>query len=211
MSQQDPQPEASPTRSRWLIVAMVALPVLLAAGLFGVAHSWTPTAGRSDGPSTPAGLTLFEPSERQPIPPIGGADLEGKPLNTDKYAGKILVFNLWGSWCAPCRAEAPALAEVATATRRQGVQFIGINTRDNESGAQAFVSDYAIPYPSFFDRDGRVILHFQGIAPLRAVPSTIFVDANGSVAAVAIGEIGKSTLQGVIDDLIAERNGESRP
>jgi thiol-disulfide isomerase/thioredoxin len=115
-----------------------------------------------------------------------------------------VVLNVWGSWCNPCRAETPELVRAANQTRSQGVRFVGIDTRDNPSAARAFATASKMPYPSIIDRDGRVLLGFNGIVPFSAVPSTVVIDRTGQIAARVIGRISYTTLLGVIDDLQTE-------
>ncbi|WP_370629980.1 TlpA family protein disulfide reductase [Tessaracoccus sp. OS52] len=143
-------------------------------------------------------VTIIPPEHRQEAPVLAGQTLEGEPLSTGDFSGQTLVLNVWGSWCAPCRAEAPALVEVAT--QLPEVQFIGINTRDlDPAPAQAFVRAFDIPYPNIYDPDGALLLDF-GQLPPKAIPSTLIIDAQGQVAARILGETTASTLAGVIQD-----------
>jgi len=193
-------------RGRTVILLAFAITVLV-AGLVvvAVARGPSPSSGGAGARAgTSAGLTIYPEDDRTTFPTLSGPDLEGRALTTADYDGKILVVNIWGSWCGPCRAEAPALSRVAKASAADGVQFLGIDTRDNASAAQAFVDKFDLPYPSFDDGDGRVLLRLKGIAPLASVPSTVFVSRRGEVAAAAIGPVDETTLQGLVDDLLAE-------
>lgn len=76
------------------------------------------------------GIDTVKKTDRQPLPAISGTTLDGDELDLTDYGGKVLVINIWGSWCALCRAEMPHLVKVAGDTRDDGVQFAGINTRD---------------------------------------------------------------------------------
>ena len=136
-------------------------------------------------------------------PELSGETLDGETLSTADYTGKVLVLNVWGSWCAPCRAEAPALVEAAK--QMPDVQFIGINTRDNDPAtAQAFVRAFGVEYPNLYDRDGSLLLGF-GQVPPKAIPSTLVIDATGRVAARMLGEVSTSTLVGVVEDVNAKQ------
>lgn len=139
--------------------------------------------------------------EREVAPELVGTTLDGEPLSTADYSGQVIVLNVWGSWCAPCRSEAPAL--VAAAEKMPDVQLIGINTRDLDPvPAQAFERAFEIPYPSFYDPDGSLLLGF-GQVPPNAIPSTIVIDESGRVAGRMLGEINTTTLVGVVEDVRA--------
>ena len=77
-------------------------------------------------------------ADRQRAPVLSGTTLDGEPLDVGDLRGQVVVLNFWASWCAPCRAEAPTLDEVATRTAAQGVRFVGVNVKDERSSAQAF-------------------------------------------------------------------------
>jgi len=111
-------------------------------------------------------------------------------------------MNVWASWCAPCRAEAPALAEVATQMAAKGVTFVGIDTRDSTATAQSFVAKFHVPYPSIVDPDGQVQLLFGDSLPPQAIPSTVVIDRQGRVAARALGRVDAATLRGIIEPLL---------
>lgn len=116
----------------------------------------------------------------------------------------MVVLNVWASWCAPCRAEAPALAGLARDLSDRGVQFVGLNTRDSDVSARAFVDRYALDYPNVIDRDGQLQLLFADSLPPQVIPSTLVIDADGRVAARVLGRSSEATLRGLIDSLLAE-------
>lgn len=166
----------------------------------------------TDGVSQDAvGLTLYDPSERQQLPDISGTTLDGRSLSVADLQGHVVVINVWGSWCSPCRQEAPILASVARETRAAGVRFVGIDVRDNVAAAKAFTTNFHIPYPSLFDDSDSLLLAFSGIVPVSAVPSTVIVDQQGAVAARFIGKVDYTSLKGVITDLLAEHQPNGKP
>ena len=133
--------------------------------------------------------------------------VDGKPLELSDYKGKIVVLNVWGSWCAPCRAEAPNLAKVAKETEDKDVQFVGINTRDlDRANAKAFERNYGVEYPSFFDPSGKLILRFpKGSLSPQAIPSTLILDREGRIAVRALKELSEKELRSALDPLTAEK------
>ena len=148
-------------------------------------------------------VTIVPVKDRKPAPKLDGDGLDGKPLSTADFAGKTLVINLWGPWCAPCRAEAPALKEVSEQYADKDVQFIGMLTRTPDtSSAIAFNRKNGITYPSFADEGGSLELEFVKTLPTQAIPTTWVIDSKGRVAArIMDDKLSASTLAGVIDDV----------
>lgn len=147
-------------------------------------------------------ITMLPPSEREKPREVSGETLEGEPIALTDYAGEVVVLNVWGSWCASCRTEAPVLAEAARDLADQGVRFVGINTRDHGTARPlAFQRNFDIPYPSIYDPDGSTLLSFVGTLPLNSVPTTVIVDRQGRVAARVLGEVKSETT---FRDLIKE-------
>jgi thiol-disulfide isomerase/thioredoxin len=150
------------------------------------------------------GLTRWEPAQRPTLPRLQGATLDGGQLDVAGWRGHVVVVNAWGSWCGPCREEAPALRRVWAETTSDGVRFVGIDTRDNAAAARAFTREFRIGYSSLVDDSGRVMLAFARTIPVSAVPSTVVVDARGRIAARIIGAVRYPTLRGLVDDTLAE-------
>jgi peroxiredoxin len=139
---------------------------------------------------------------------ISGKDLDGKQLGLADYKGKIVVLNVWGSWCPPCRAEAPDFEKVFQATRSQGVQFVGLDTRDLQvAQPKAFVADHGLTYPSLYDPDGDLLLKFPaGTLNPQTIPTTIVLDRQGRVAARALKPLLAEELTKILAPLIAEKS-----
>ncbi len=140
-------------------------------------------------------------------PAVSGKTLQGEDLALSDFAGDVVVLNVWGSWCAPCRAEAQTLQKLSDKYAKDGVQFVGINTRDDNANAQAFERNFGISYPSLSDTDGRLQLEFHDSLPPSAIPSTLVIDRQGRVAARVLGPVTYSQMTGLIDDVA----GESKP
>ncbi|MEU2873979.1 TlpA disulfide reductase family protein [Streptomyces olivoreticuli] len=145
---------------------------------------------------------------RQNAPDLSGKTLEGKELDVAKdYKGKVVVLNVWGSWCSPCRGEAKNLVTVANDYKDKGVQFVGINTRDTDPApALRFEKEFEVPYPSLYDSGGQLLLRFpKGSLSPQSIPSTVFVDRNGKIAARAIKALTEDELRKTLDPLVAEK------
>jgi thiol-disulfide isomerase/thioredoxin len=191
-----------------LSLARRPVPVLVAA-LLGSAV----LAGCSDTPSGSgdAGfisgrgvITKLAVADREKPGEVSGETIDGDPVSLSDYAGQTVVVNVWGSWCAPCRAEAPDLVDAAAVLASEDVAFLGINSRDlNEAAARAFVRRFDVPYPSIYDQGGQTLLAFRGTLTANSIPSTVVIDAEGRVAARVLGEVSKSTLVGLVEDVQA--------
>ena len=153
----------------------------------------------SDGESS-VGLTLYPGDRGIALPEIEGKTIAGDSLSLADFRGHVVVLNVWGSWCAPCRAEAPDLAKISKETGSRGVRFVGIDVRDNPAAGRAFEREFGITYPSFDDQNGLVLASFTGIVPVSAVPSTLVVDRSGIIRARNIGRVEATTLRGLIED-----------
>jgi peroxiredoxin len=141
--------------------------------------------------------------ERASAPEFSGTLLDGGDFSSTDLSGDVAVLNFWGSWCAPCRVETPEFQEVYTEVADSGVQFLGLNVKDQEQFAEAFVTSKGVTFPSLFDPKGQVALAFRDY-PADAIPSTIVLDRESRVAAVYTGEVRQDDLRTVLDQLIGE-------
>ncbi|MFD8072601.1 TlpA family protein disulfide reductase [Streptomyces sp. NPDC059718] len=204
----------SPTRAlrRRPLRGAAALAGAAAFALAVTACSTSTASSDGTGPGTnyvggTGEISTVKPGHRVAAPELSGKSVEGAPLSLADHKGKVVVLNIWGSWCPPCRAEAPHLAKVARETASQGVQFIGINTRDLQTAqAKAFEKEFDIPFPSFYDPSGDLVLRFpKGSVNPQAIPSTLIIDRQGKIAVRALKELGADELHEVLDPVIAEK------
>ena len=186
----------------------VAVLVLLA--LLSVAGCSTGTDAVARGGSfefvSPGGQTdiFYEPpADRGAVGELAGESLlePGSTISLDEYRGRVVVLNVWGSWCGPCRAEADDLQRVATAD--DGVAVLGIDVRDSRSAAADFVRNYELSYPSIYDPPGRSLFALRG-APRSVVPLTVVLDRQHRVAAVFLRPVLASDLLPVVRRVGAE-------
>lgn len=164
-------------------------------------------SGSTNFVTGPDGISTVKKGDRQAAPKLDGETLEGGRLDVTDLKGKVVVLNVWGSWCPPCRAEAPHFAKVAKETKDKGVEFIGINTRDSsKQPAIAFEEKFGVEYPSLYDPIGKLMLRFpKGTLLPQAIPSTIVLDKDGKIAARTLAAIDDKKLHKIIDPLIAEK------
>lgn len=158
----------------------------------------------------PGGKTdiVYDPPVSRGRPgPLAGPDLmdTDTTLSLSDFAGKVVVINVWGQWCGPCRTEITELQQVYEATRDQGVAFLGIDVRDNNIDApRDFIIDRGVTFPSIYDPAMRTMIAFGGRYPTTVIPSTIVLDREHRVAAVFLRELLAEDLQPVVERLAAE-------
>jgi thiol-disulfide isomerase/thioredoxin len=161
----------------------------------------------------PGGKTdiFYDPPEKRSRPgQLRGPDLEdpAKTVSLDDFAGRVVVINVWGQWCGPCRTEITQLQQVYDQTRGDGVAFLGINVRDNNRDAAVdFVTDRKITFPSIYDPAMRTMIAFGGKYPTTVIPSTVVLDREHRVAAVFLRELLAADLLPVVQRLAKETPG----
>ncbi|GAA0902763.1 TlpA disulfide reductase family protein [Pseudonocardia zijingensis] len=153
----------------------------------------------------PGGQTtiLYDPPEsRGTVPRFSGESLQrdGATVGLDDHRGKVVIVNIWGSWCGPCREEMPGLQFVQDQT---GAAVLGIDVRDERQAAADFVRDRGITFDSIFDPPGRVLARLSGY-PRNTVPSTLVLDEQHRVAAVFLTQVRVPELMPLVQRLQAE-------
>lgn len=147
----------------------------------------------------------YAPGSRPLAPKVTGTTLTGAPFSLAAQRGHLVVLNFWGSWCAPCRREAPALAALAAHFKAAPVRFVGDDVHDSPATAQAFEQAFSIGYPSLNDPGEQVALAFHGTVPPTAIPTTLLIDRNGRVAGRVVGEVSYNGLRQLITKILAEK------
>jgi len=185
-----------------VLAAVTAL--LLAVTLTACSSDEVGSSGEQGFVSGRGIITTLPAAQREAPGEVAGETLDGEPIALSDFAGQVVVVNVWGSWCAPCRAEAPMLAEAARDLADDDVAFLGIDSRDpSRSAAQAFVRRFDLPYPSIYDQQGETLLAFRGTLNPNAIPSTVVIDREGRVAASVLGEITRTTLYDLVEEVAA--------
>ncbi|MGW6541631.1 TlpA family protein disulfide reductase [Streptomyces massasporeus] len=191
-------------RSATLTASLAAVALLVSAcGSGGTSGG----GGNTNFVTGTDGVATVAQGERTPAPDLSGKTIAGKTLDVADYKGKVVVLNVWGSWCNPCRAEAKYFAKVSKAYADNGVQFVGINTRDTSTGAAlAFEKDWGITYPSLYDPTGKLLLRFKkGTLNPQAIPSTLILDRDGKIAARSLSALSEERLLKMLKPVVAEK------
>jgi thiol-disulfide isomerase/thioredoxin len=180
-------------------MATMTMTLALTACEGGAIGQSTPVSnGTSFVPGGP-GATLYRTGSRPPAPPVTGTTLTGGKLTLAGYRhGGVVVVNFWGSWCAPCRQEAPSLAALASRFAAGRVRFLGVDIRDSPASAMAFLRTYRISYPSLNDPGDEIALAFRGTVPPVGIPTTLVIDRSGRIAARIVGGVSYNGLRAMI-------------
>jgi thiol-disulfide isomerase/thioredoxin len=186
--------------------ATVAAVLLGAAACDGGATAQqTATGNGSSFVSGSYGTTVYQPGSRPTAPQVTATTLTGGRFRLSADRGAVVVLNFWGSWCTPCRAEAPALGALARHFSAADVRFVGVDIRDNTANAEAFMRTFRISYPSLNDPNDAIALDFSGTVPPAGIPTTLVIDRNGRIAARIVGTASYSGLSALIAQVSAGR------
>jgi peroxiredoxin len=129
--------------------------------------------------------------------------LGGGQVTLSDLRGKVVLVNLWATWCPPCREEMPAIEKVYRSYRGLGLEVLAVNTtnQDQETDVIAFVNDLGLTFPIPLDRPGLVSTAYQ----LRGLPTTFFVDRRGVIRSVVVGgPMSETLIQTKVEELLSE-------
>ena len=188
---------------RWSLGAIAVVALASAAGC-SANQSSIGNAVPPTGATVAVGASTLPTGRRSVAPDIVGTTLDGSAFRLADDRGHVVALNIWASWCAPCRAEAPILIETSKRMAGEGVRFVGLNTRDNVASATAFERSFAITYPSLVDDSGNLQLLLRETVPPKSIPSTVFLDRQGRIAGSITGPVAYRQLQEMLDQLVAE-------
>jgi thiol-disulfide isomerase/thioredoxin len=186
--------------------AMLAGSAVLAAAACsgGALGESTPLSNGQSFVSGSYGTTYYRPGARPAAPAVSGTTLDGRRFSLAGDRGSVVVLNFWGSWCAPCRQEAPTLAALARhfadrrGARTPHVHFVGVDMRDTPAAAHAFMRTFSVGYPSVNDPGSLIALAFRGTLPPAGIPSTLVIDRTGHLAARVVGQVSYRGLGALI-------------
>lgn len=183
--------------------------LLAAAALLGAASCSSGAIAQSTPLSNPQGFvsgsyasTYYAPGSRPAAPRVTGTTLTGARFSLAAQRGRLVVLNFWGSWCAPCRREAPVLAALAAHFKTSPVTFVGDDVEDSPASAQAFERTFGVSYPSLNDPGEQVALAFHGAVPPVGVPTTLLIDRSGRIAGRVVGEVSYQGLRALITRIL---------
>lgn len=175
-------------RPRSIAIA-VAVAALLLGGTFATVY--TVTSGSSGDFHV---VRLRSPAPKFELPTLR----DGKSrIALSALIGRPLVVNLWASWCAPCRREMTGF-EAAHQRFGDRVTFLGVDTNDDRKDALAFAARVGVTYALAYDSEGTVAARYDAVG----LPTTIFVDARGSMLERRLGAMSQAEIQATIERLL---------
>lgn len=170
-------------KRRTVVTTAAAVFVLLIAALVVTVF----TQGNS---SSASGNMVTYPAGQWPAAPeFTATSLTGAPINFSSYRGKVVVLNVWGSWCPPCRGESQTLKYLDEEYGPQGVAFLGDDIQDTPTNALDFLKGEGITYPSVNDANGAVEQRLAIAAPINGTPTTLVIDKTGHIAGMIDGPV----------------------
>lgn len=180
------EPQAAPTGQKRLITPFGIVVILLALLMIGV-----------------VGWGIYQRNQTQPesgeapdftLPLIGA---EGTFTLSD-HRGEVVVINFWGSWCEPCKLEAPMLQRTYELYKDRGVLFVGVAVKDIERDSLAYIAEFGITYPNVMDKGARV----EDLYRTQGVPETFVVDKNGEIVEFFYAQPRESELHAAIEEAL---------
>ena len=185
-------------RRRTVIVVAAAFAVLL-GGALAVTLA-TGNSGGGDGKVVNGNTVSYTAGKRPLAPEVTAKTLTGSAIKLSSYRGKVVVLNFWGSWCEPCRNEAPTLAVLDQQYQSKGVAFIGDDVADTPASALAFTRSHGITYPSINDPGYAVVQDFSQVAPVSDTPMTVVIDKTGHVVGTILGQVSFGQMTTLLND-----------
>ena len=185
------------TRRRVLLLAAVVCTGALLAAMLAAGWATSGNRGVTDVDGNPSAV-LYAAGHRPLAPDFTATTLAGAPLSFSSYRGRVVVINFWGSWCVPCREEAPALAVAARQYAPAGVAFLGVDVRDTTASAEAFARSFGIGYPSVSDSGSQITLDFTAAVPIAGTPTTLVIDRTGHIAGAVFGPATYTELSTIL-------------
>ena len=186
-------------KRRTFVTATAVVAVLLGGAL--AVTLLTQGKGKASGISAADGIVEYQAGQRPLAPDVTGTSLTGSTIKLSSYRGKTVVLNFWGSWCSPCRGEAPTLAALDEQYNSKGVAFLGDDVGDTPANALAFTQGAHISYPSFNDNGYLVVADFTDAGVrVSETPTTVVIDKTGHVAGMVLGSVSYGQLTTLIKD-----------
>lgn len=183
------------------------LSTLIAGLLFAALFIAVQSDGGANSPNSTTSINPTPVSSEQTntqglvdAPDFTLTNMEGEAFSISDHKGKVIVLNIWATWCPPCREEIPDFIEIQKEMRSDGVLFVGVSV--DETGWDAvrpFAEEFQINYPIVVD-DGTV---YDNYGPLPGLPTSFIINKQGQIVHVVPGMVTKAQLQPILQELVA--------
>lgn len=163
------------------VARIAAIGALVAVGACSKSDSGA-NGGKSGAPANDGRVEIGAPA-----PAFATLSLDGDSVSLAKNRGKVVLLNIWATWCHPCRAEIPELVAIHAHYQSRGLEMIGVSV-DNEGtddAIRSFIADFKMTFPIWRDPDERTTALFRTVG----VPSTYLIDKEGVLRWRKIGPI----------------------
>ena len=181
-------------KRRTVVTTAAGVVVLLVAALVVTVFTHGNSSSADDN------MVAYPAGHRPAAPDFTATSLTGAPINFASYRGKIVVLNVWGSWCAPCVSEGQTLKYLDEEYGPQGIAFLGDDLQDSPKNALAFLRSDGITYPSVNDATGAVEERLAIAVPISATPTTLVIDKTGHIAGVIDGAVTYPEMTTLLKD-----------
>lgn len=183
-------------RRDWQTILALLLFLAFGLGLIGLRDIGQPQRTVSvEGADVAAKAAQVAPDFTMPA-------LDGGEIRLADYKGKVVLINIWATWCPPCVREIPRLQRTYEQYNAQGFVLIGMNTtfQDDKAKVETFVRDQGMTYPIALDIDGKGAEDYAG----RLMPTSYLIDQNGKIVSVTVGEVDEAKLKEQVAVLLKE-------
>ena len=181
-------------KRRTVVTTAASFVVLLVAALVVTVFTHGNSSSADDN------MVAYPAGHRPAAPEFTATSLTGTPINFASYRGKVVVLNIWGSWCPPCRGEGQTLKYLDEQYGPQGVAFLGDDIQDTPTQALGFLRKEGITYPSVNDANGAVEQRLSIAVPINGTPTTLVIDKTGHVAGVIDGAVTYPEMTTLLKD-----------
>jgi thiol-disulfide isomerase/thioredoxin len=193
-----------PRSSRAGAIAAIMLGAVLVLTACGTGHDAVngTSAGQYRFVSATSQGHVISAAQRKPAGDLHGTLIGGGSYRLSEHRGRVVLINFWASWCAPCVLESPMLEAVYQQMTGLGIDFVGLDIKDEQQAAQSFITAKQMTYPMVYDEPAKAALQL-GI-PSGGLPVTALIDRVGRVGAVYIGPVQQADIQPALQQLAAE-------
>ena len=168
-----------------------ALLLMLGVAVWGALAFRAPAGGERDG-----GASAAPGGVGGAMPQVALSALDGRPFDSTRLAGRVVLYDFWATWCGPCHLQADVLKAIYPEARARGAEFVGVATGEPIDVVREFLGRRPLPYPVALDPEGRL----EGQLAIYGLPTLVVVDRSGRIAYRHTGLIDADSLRRALAD-----------